>query len=245
MDLRKRGFKFLIKKKGGTKLLKLERVKGYEERNKNKCYFRHFTSLFGVRIKMRHGARYTQSPDLCCNAPLHLLPHSSLAKSPLSTLSLSSSKHLLSPLLPLLPTTSTVHFYVWSVGAGIYIYLPFEVFLSLWSPLLMEIRLPVLGLIVILCVEGGLGAPIVYSARLVHRFSDEAKAHRDGRVVRNGGGGGGGGVGFWPERRSLEYYRRLLSSDVQRQTLKLSPQFQFLYPSEGSATLPLGNDFGW
>lgn len=105
----------------------------------------------------------------------------------------------------------------------------------------MEIRLPLLGLLLVLCSEGGLGAPIVYSARLVHRFSDEAKAHRDARVLRNGAQVSG----FWPQRRSLEYYRRLLSSDVERQTLKLNPQFQFLYPSEGSATLPLGNDFGW
>ncbi|KAL1569608.1 aspartic proteinase-like protein 1 [Salvia divinorum] len=108
----------------------------------------------------------------------------------------------------------------------------------------MEIRLPLLGFLLVLCVEGGLGAPIVYSARLVHRFSDEARAHRDARILRNGAGLSGGG-GFWPQRRSLEYYRRLLSSDVQRQTLKLNPQFQFLYPAAGSATLPLGNDFGW
>lgn len=108
----------------------------------------------------------------------------------------------------------------------------------------MEIRLTLLGLLLIVCVEGELGAPIVYSARLVHRFSDEAKAHRDARVLKNGPAMGRVG-GFWPQRRSLEYYRRLLSSDFQRQTLKLNPQFQFLYPSEGSATLPLGNDFGW
>ncbi|XP_042025896.1 aspartic proteinase-like protein 1 isoform X1 [Salvia splendens] len=106
----------------------------------------------------------------------------------------------------------------------------------------MEIRLPLLAFLLLFCVEAKLGAPIVYSARLVHRFSDEARAHRDARVLRNGAGLNGG---FWPQRRSLEYYRRLLSSDVQRQTLKLNPQFQFLYPAAGSATLPLGNDFGW
>ncbi|KAL0344352.1 UNVERIFIED_CONTAM: Aspartic proteinase-like protein 1 [Sesamum angustifolium] len=106
-------------------------------------------------------------------------------------------------------------------------------------------RLILLGFLFVLCINGGLAEPIVYSARLVHRFSEEAKAHQGVRVLENGGEVGGGGVGFWPQRRSLEYYRRLLSSDVQRQTLKLNPQFQFLYPSEGSATLPLGNDFGW
>ncbi|KAG8383485.1 hypothetical protein BUALT_Bualt04G0018200 [Buddleja alternifolia] len=103
----------------------------------------------------------------------------------------------------------------------------------------MEIRLI---LLFILCAESVVAEPIIYSASLVHRFSDEVKAHRDVRVLKNGVSGGGA---FWPQRRSLEYYRRLLSSDVQRQTLKLNPQFQFLYPSEGSATLPLGNDFGW
>lgn len=108
----------------------------------------------------------------------------------------------------------------------------------------MEIRLILLGLLFIVCLKGGLAEPIVYSARLVHRFSNEAKAHRGVRVLKNGAEVAGG-VGFWPQRRSLEYYRRLLSSDVQRQTLKLNPQFQFLYPSEGSVTLPLGNDFGW
>ncbi|PIN26741.1 Aspartyl protease [Handroanthus impetiginosus] len=108
----------------------------------------------------------------------------------------------------------------------------------------MEVRLILLGLLFILCINGGLAEKIVYSARLVHRFSDEAKAHRGVRILDTGAEIDSG-VGFWPQRRSLEYYRRLLSSDVQRQTLKLNPQFQFLYPSEGSATLPLGNDFGW
>lgn len=108
----------------------------------------------------------------------------------------------------------------------------------------MEIRLCLLLLQLIVCADGGLGAPIVYSAKLLHRFSDEAKLHRDSRVLKSGSAMGRSG-GFWPQRRSLEYYRRLLSSDLQRQTLKLNPQFQFIYPSEGSATLPLGNDFGW
>lgn len=101
-----------------------------------------------------------------------------------------------------------------------------------------------LGLLFTVCVKGGFLDPIVYSARMVHRFSDEARAHRGVRVLKSGAEVADG-VGFWPQRRSSEYYRRLLSSDVQRQTLKLNPQFQFLYPSEGSATFPLGNDFGW
>ncbi|KAL6552184.1 hypothetical protein OROGR_008338 [Orobanche gracilis] len=107
----------------------------------------------------------------------------------------------------------------------------------------MEIRLIWLGLLLI-CFKSGLGEPIVYSARLVHRYSDEAKAHAGFRVLNNGAQVAGD-AGLWPRRQSLEYYRLLLSRDLQRQTLKLNPQFQFLYPSEGSGTLPLGNDFGW
>ncbi|KAL8472045.1 hypothetical protein ACS0TY_029321 [Phlomoides rotata] len=108
----------------------------------------------------------------------------------------------------------------------------------------MEIRLTLLGFLFIIGIKGGLAEPIVYSAKLVHKFSDEAKAHRGLRVLKNGAEVAGG-VGFSPQRWSLEYYRRLLSSDLHRQTLKLNPQFRFLYPSEGSATLPLGNKFGW
>ncbi|KAL0333021.1 UNVERIFIED_CONTAM: Aspartic proteinase-like protein 1 [Sesamum calycinum] len=99
-------------------------------------------------------------------------------------------------------------------------------------------RLILLGFLFVLCINGGLAEPIVYSARLVHRFSEEAKAHQGVRVLENGGEVGGGGVGFWPQRRSLEYYRRLLSSDVQRQTLKLNPQFQFLYLLRGAPHYP-------
>uniref|UniRef100_A0A5B7CBN8 Putative aspartic proteinase-like protein 1 isoform X1 n=1 Tax=Davidia involucrata TaxID=16924 RepID=A0A5B7CBN8_DAVIN len=78
---------------------------------------------------------------------------------------------------------------------------------------------------------------VTYSSRLIHRFSEDVKALR---VSRNGEASGS-----WPERRSLEYYQMLVSSDVQRQKMKLGPQYQFLFPSEGSKTLSFGNDFGW
>ncbi|KAK3002522.1 hypothetical protein RJ639_021457 [Escallonia herrerae] len=77
------------------------------------------------------------------------------------------------------------------------------------------------------------GLAVTYSARLIHRFSDEAKALRVSRS------------GVWPERWSLEYYRMLASSDVERQKMKLGGGYQYLFPSEGSATMSLGNDFGW
>ncbi|KAA8546851.1 hypothetical protein F0562_003280 [Nyssa sinensis] len=76
-----------------------------------------------------------------------------------------------------------------------------------------------------------------YSSRLIHRFSEDVKALR---VSRNGEV-----FGSWPERRSLGYYQMLVNSDVQRQKMKLGPQYQFLFPSEGSKTMSFGNDFGW
>ncbi|XP_075084371.1 aspartic proteinase-like protein 1 isoform X2 [Nicotiana tabacum] len=81
---------------------------------------------------------------------------------------------------------------------------------------------------------GVVAADMLYSSKLVHRFSDEV---RKLGVSRNGE--------VWPQHRSLEYYGRLMSSDLQRQKMKLGPQFQLLFPSEGSKTMPLGNDFGW
>ncbi|KAK9271854.1 hypothetical protein L1049_002219 [Liquidambar formosana] len=76
-----------------------------------------------------------------------------------------------------------------------------------------------------------------FSSRLIHRFSDEAKALR---VSRNGNVSDS-----WPERRSMEYYQMLVSSDFQRQKMKLGTQYQLVFPSEGSKTMSFGNDFGW
>lgn len=111
----------------------------------------------------------------------------------------------------------------------------------------MEIRFILLDLLFVLYISCAFCESTLYSAKLVHRFSDEAKAHHSARVSRNGAGIDDRveDADAWPKRRSLDFYRRLLSSDVQRQKLKLNPQFQFLYPSRGSVTLPLGNDFGW
>lgn len=78
---------------------------------------------------------------------------------------------------------------------------------------------------------------ITFSSRLIHRFSDEVRAFRVSRNVR--------AAGAWPERKSLEYYRMLSSSDLQRQKMKLGPQYQVLFPAEGSKTMSFGNDFGW
>ncbi|PON72572.1 LOW QUALITY PROTEIN: Aspartic peptidase [Trema orientale] len=104
--------------------------------------------------------------------------------------------------------------------------------------------------VVLACVVagGGNAAAITLSSRLIHRFSEEAKRFR---VSGKGKGNGNGNVNVngysweWGERRSVEYYGRLLASDVQRQKMRLASQFQFLFPSEGSQTMSLGNDFGW
>ncbi|KAM7529246.1 hypothetical protein LguiB_032656 [Lonicera macranthoides] len=76
-----------------------------------------------------------------------------------------------------------------------------------------------------------------YSSRILHRFSEEVMAVRISR--------GGEFSGPLPERRSLEYYRMLLSSDMERQKMKLGPQHQLLFPSEGSETMSPGNEFAW
>ncbi|XP_009381525.2 aspartic proteinase-like protein 1 [Musa acuminata AAA Group] len=76
------------------------------------------------------------------------------------------------------------------------------------------------------------------SAKLVHRFSDEARAAAASRI-------GGGGGERWPTRRSKEYYQMLARSDLLRRKRRLGARYQMLFPSEGSEMLSLGNDFGW
>lgn len=77
-------------------------------------------------------------------------------------------------------------------------------------------------------------AAVTYSSRLIHRFSDELKGLRVSKKDEN-----------WPMKRSLNYYKMLVDSDVQRQNMKLGPHSPFLFPSEGSQTMSFGNDFGW
>lgn len=97
----------------------------------------------------------------------------------------------------------------------------------------MAMRLAaVVAVVYVMLIE--YSAAAMYSSRLVHRFSDEVRKHRG--ESRNGA---------WPERRSLGYYRSLISGDAQRQKMKLGPKFQLVFPSQGSKTLPLGNEFGW
>ncbi|GLT68866.1 hypothetical protein SLA2020_410610 [Shorea laevis] len=98
----------------------------------------------------------------------------------------------------------------------------------------MARRSPVLLLVAFLTFVGTVGA-LVFSSRLFHRFSDEARALKFGK----------NGAVRWPEKRSLEYYEALVSSDFKRQKMKLGPKYQLVFPSRGSKTMSLGNDFGW
>lgn len=77
-----------------------------------------------------------------------------------------------------------------------------------------------------------------FSSRLIHRFSKE---YKEVSVSRGGDVNGT----WWPEKKSKEYYQILVSSDLKRQKLKLGPHYQLLFPSQGSKTMSLGNDFGW
>lgn len=92
-----------------------------------------------------------------------------------------------------------------------------------------------LVLAVFLLIESA--AAVTYSWRLIHRYSEEMKAFRVS-VASKGGGD-------WPVKKSVEYYRMLVDNDVERQKMKVGPQSNFLFPSQGSQTMSLGNDFGW
>lgn len=80
---------------------------------------------------------------------------------------------------------------------------------------------------------------LTFSTKLIHRFSDEAKA------LLGSSRGGNFSAKLWPKRNSLEYFRLLLRGDVNRQRIKLGSKYDLLFPSEGSETLFFGNDFDW
>ncbi|CAL9001348.1 unnamed protein product [Prunus brigantina] len=102
--------------------------------------------------------------------------------------------------------------------------------------------LSVLLLLACVLLEPQNARALTLSARLIHRFSDEAKALRISRS-----GEDPKDLGRWPQRNSMDYYHLLASTDFQKQRMKLGSRrhFQFLFPSEGSNTVSFGNDFGW
>lgn len=104
----------------------------------------------------------------------------------------------------------------------------------------MAVRLLILLLLAKgLILEGAV--ELTFSSRLIHRFSDEAKVHLGSRSSN----GGAAELQSWPKRRSSEYFRLLLRSDLTRQRVKLGSQYESLYPSEGSQTFFFGNAFDW
>ncbi|TKY47632.1 Aspartic proteinase protein 1 [Spatholobus suberectus] len=103
----------------------------------------------------------------------------------------------------------------------------YQISISMWWRLLL------LLLLLLELTARAMAVPITFSARLVHRFADEMKPVRSP-------------TGVWPGRRSMRYYQMLLSSDIRRRKIKLGgTHYQLLFPSYGSKTMSLGNDFGW
>lgn len=76
------------------------------------------------------------------------------------------------------------------------------------------------------------------SSRLVHRFSDEAKALWKSR---NGNASGK----FWPRRNSLKYFETLKDYDLKRRRLKIGSKYEVIFPSEGNEVVFFGNEFDW
>ena len=100
----------------------------------------------------------------------------------------------------------------------------------------MSLRNLILLLVMVIAVHQAVS--ITFTSRLLHRFSEDMKALRVS-------GSTTGIRASWPEKWSMEYYQELVSGDFQRQKMKLGSRFQWLFPSEGSKTIELGNDFGW
>ncbi|KDP32707.1 hypothetical protein JCGZ_11999 [Jatropha curcas] len=85
--------------------------------------------------------------------------------------------------------------------------------------------------------EGSIG--LTFSSKLIHRFSDEAKALW---ISRNGGNMSSD---LWPKKHSFEYFQLLLVNDLKRQRMKLGSQNQLLIPEHGSQTFFFGNELDW
>ncbi|KAL7154611.1 hypothetical protein ABFS83_03G013000 [Erythranthe nasuta] len=76
----------------------------------------------------------------------------------------------------------------------------------------------------------------IYSSKLIHRFSGEAK-----NLL-----GFSGETASWPENKSFVQIRALLVSDFKRQRLRLAAQNQTFAASHGGGqTFNYGNDMGW
>ncbi|KAK4390187.1 Aspartic proteinase-like protein 1 [Sesamum angolense] len=94
-------------------------------------------------------------------------------------------------------------------------------------------------LVLFLVFGDGCGAKPMYSWRLIHRFSDEARS----LWVSRGESGGGNKTTSWPEKKSFGHMRMLLGNDLKRQRLRLGAQNQLLVTSQGGRTINYGNGF--
>ncbi|KAK1266004.1 Aspartic proteinase-like protein 1 [Acorus gramineus] len=106
-------------------------------------------------------------------------------------------------------------------------------------------RIVVYVLLLGLCILSRLSSAKTFSSRLIHRFSDEARERLAAQAAAGMSLHGAGGL---PRRGSLEYYRELVRRDLRRQgssKLGRGGRYDRLFPSEGSETAGLGNEFGW
>lgn len=96
----------------------------------------------------------------------------------------------------------------------------------------------VVVLLLMACFLADSSVAHTFSSKLIHRFSEEAKAlweSRSGNVSRK----------FWPRRDSLKYFELLMDNDLKRRRLKIGSKDEMLLPSEGSEVLFFGNEFDW
>ncbi|KAJ0024910.1 hypothetical protein Pint_08289 [Pistacia integerrima] len=88
-------------------------------------------------------------------------------------------------------------------------------------------------------------AAVTFSSKLIHRFSEEAKARWISRA------GDVSVADSWPNKKSVEYMEVLFGNDLKRQRMRVDlqssnkSQYQLLFPSHGSQTLYFGNQFYW
>ncbi len=119
----------------------------------------------------------------------------------------------------------------------------FSISLSLYFSFSMANRAVLLVFIVYLMVVVGSAGAVNLSLKLIHRFSDEAKAlwlSRSANLNVNVD------EKWWPKRNSLKNLELLFNNDLKkRQRMKLSSHYDLLFPSQGSKTLFFGNDFDW
>ncbi|KAJ4831479.1 hypothetical protein Tsubulata_037616 [Turnera subulata] len=89
-----------------------------------------------------------------------------------------------------------------------------------------------------LFIDGSAVPAVMFSSKLIHRFSDEAKSLRisDAAV---------GDDLWWPKRNTFDYVRLLLDNNLKRKRMSLGSKTRPLFPAQGSRTLFFGNELSW